>query len=219
MLLGKHILERSSGPSIPIGETFTFTSSIIWEVPSSGIYEITLVGGGGKGGSGGKTYSLSGSDRLKGGGGGGGGGAAPVTIKNINLTRGDSINISIASAGGTSKFGSYFSASPGKNGGDASYSTGGTGGWSGGNGETATKYEGKNGGNGQTGYGSGVRASNGVNPGTNTNLSSGSGGTGGSGYGAGGGGGGGVPAAQDRAIGQGGNGSSGVAIIKYLNKN
>lgn len=52
MLLGKHIVKGISGPSIPIGEKWTFTSNGSWEAPANGKYKITLVGAGGKGGSG-----------------------------------------------------------------------------------------------------------------------------------------------------------------------
>ena len=52
MLLGKHILNGSSGPSIPVGEKWTFTSNGSWVAPANGNYKIILVGAGGKGGSG-----------------------------------------------------------------------------------------------------------------------------------------------------------------------
>ena len=52
MLLGKHIVNGSSGPSIPVGEKWTFTSNGSWTAPANGNYKITLVGAGGKGGSG-----------------------------------------------------------------------------------------------------------------------------------------------------------------------
>ena len=66
MMLGRHLLGNGA-PAKP-GDSWTFTTSDVFAVPVTGTYEVTLVGGGGRGGAGGKTYSLTGSDRLKGGG-------------------------------------------------------------------------------------------------------------------------------------------------------
>lgn len=50
-MLGRHLLYQS-GPPIPVGEKWTFTSNGSWVAPANGNYKITLVGAGGKGGSG-----------------------------------------------------------------------------------------------------------------------------------------------------------------------
>ena len=50
-MLGRHLLYQS-GPPIPVGEKWTFTSNGTWVAPANGNYKITLVGAGGKGGSG-----------------------------------------------------------------------------------------------------------------------------------------------------------------------
>ena len=50
-MLGRHLLYQS-GPQIPVGEKWTFTSDGSWVAPANGDYKITLVGAGGKGGSG-----------------------------------------------------------------------------------------------------------------------------------------------------------------------
>lgn len=50
-MLGRHLLYQS-GPPIPVGEKWTFTSDGSWVAPANGNYKITLVGAGGKGGSG-----------------------------------------------------------------------------------------------------------------------------------------------------------------------
>ena len=50
-MLGRHLLYQS-GPTIPVGEKWTFTSNGSWVAPANGKYKITLVGAGGKGGTG-----------------------------------------------------------------------------------------------------------------------------------------------------------------------
>lgn len=50
-MLGRHLLYQS-GPPIPVGEKWTFTSNGSWIAPANGKYKITLVGAGGKGGTG-----------------------------------------------------------------------------------------------------------------------------------------------------------------------
>lgn len=68
-MLGRHLLYQS-GPPIPVGEKWTFTSNGSWVAPANGNYKITLVGAGGKGGSG---CGWDDSDRSASGGGGGAG--------------------------------------------------------------------------------------------------------------------------------------------------
>ena len=96
MLLGKHILNGSSGPSIPVGEKWTFTSNGSWIAPAKGNYKITLVGAGGKGGDGGEVYTFR-CTRARGpcGGGGGGGGAGETVIQTHNLRQADVLTITI----------------------------------------------------------------------------------------------------------------------------
>ena len=55
-MLGRHLLGNGA-PAKP-GDSWTFTTSDVFAVPVTGTYEVTLVGGGGRGGAGGKTYSL-----------------------------------------------------------------------------------------------------------------------------------------------------------------
>lgn len=51
-MLGRHLLYQSGPPPIPVGEKWTFTSNGSWVAPANGNYKITLVGAGGKGGTG-----------------------------------------------------------------------------------------------------------------------------------------------------------------------
>lgn len=105
MLLGKHILGGSSGPSIPVGEKWTFTSNGTWEAPAKGKYKITLVGAGGKGGSGGPRtqyfereideYWGCRTDVEGSSGSGGGGGAGETIIQTHNLNQSDVLTITI----------------------------------------------------------------------------------------------------------------------------
>lgn len=104
MLLGKHILGGSSGPSIPVGEKWTFTSNGTWEAPANGNYKITLVGAGGKGGSGCDMREMY---RIQGGEGscelcdacgsasGGGGGAGQTIVQTYTLKKDDGLTITI----------------------------------------------------------------------------------------------------------------------------
>lgn len=106
MLLGKHIVNGSSGPSIPVGEKWTFTSNGTWEAPAKGNYKITLVGAGGKGGSGGPRTQYKYRDSETGSsdcltdvdgqsGSGGGGGAGETIIQTHNLKQSDVLTITI----------------------------------------------------------------------------------------------------------------------------
>ena len=80
-MLGRHLLYQS-GPPIPVGEKWTYTSNSTWVAPANGNYKITLVGAGGKGGSGcerrgnmyrdGGCYVCSACGSASGGGGGAG---------------------------------------------------------------------------------------------------------------------------------------------------
>ncbi len=93
------------------------TESTTWVCKLSGTYNVILVGGGGGGGGGAnygsyswstgsivnhdrKTYTTYGT-----GGGGGGGGAAGVTIADLSLSAGESLQISIAAGGGGGSIG------------------------------------------------------------------------------------------------------------------
>jgi len=84
--------------------TQTFTSNTTWTVPSNCyiIREIFVVGGGGAGGAGGAS-----------GGGGGGGGGRITLVKDVNVSPGQNISVTVGpggsasgGAGGTSSFGS-----------------------------------------------------------------------------------------------------------------
>lgn len=106
MLLGKHIVNGSSGPSIPVGEKWTFTSNSSWEAPANGNYKITLVGAGGKGGNGGMTqprrYRWNSTYKCQyiGGGGGGGGGAGETLNVEKKLLRNEVLTITIGAPNG-----------------------------------------------------------------------------------------------------------------------
>ena len=103
-MLGKHLLHQS-GPSIPVGEKWTFTSNGSWTAPAKGNYKITLVGAGGKGGSGGpRTEYFERNDEDYWGcrtdvdgdsGSGGGGGAGETVIQTHNLRKDASLTITI----------------------------------------------------------------------------------------------------------------------------
>lgn len=107
MLLGKHILiNGSSGPSIPIGEKWTITSNGSWVAPANGNYKITLVGAGGKGGSGCDRrmyYKINHSDGSSscyvcsgcGSASGGGGGAGQTIVQTHTLKKDDGLTITI----------------------------------------------------------------------------------------------------------------------------
>lgn len=98
-MLGRHLLYQS-GPPIPVGEKWTFTSNGSWVVPANGNYKITLVGAGGKGGSGGPRtqYKDEGScntDVDGDSGSGGGGGAGETVIQTHNLKKDTVLTITI----------------------------------------------------------------------------------------------------------------------------
>lgn len=92
-MLGRHLLFQS-GPPIPVGEKWTFTSDGTWIAPADGNYKITLVGAGGKGGSGcereERYRASSGSCYVAGGSGSGGGGGAGQTVVQTHLLKRDS---------------------------------------------------------------------------------------------------------------------------------
>lgn len=99
-MLGRHLLYQS-GPPIPVGEKWTFTSNASWVAPANGNYKITLVGAGGKGGDGGMAYAFRCSRTRCGGSGGGGGGAGQTVIETVNFKLGDTISIVIGISSGT----------------------------------------------------------------------------------------------------------------------
>ena len=198
MLLGKHILGGSSGPSIPVGTTSKFTKDGTFEVPANGNYKITLVGAGGAGGAG-----TSGGWGLRASGGGGGGGE--TVYKTIYLTRRKTLTITIGvSNGEMSKISGAISVVA--NGGDP----GGNGyisGFDGIGGSLAAKY------------GSGGSAGVGGGPSGGAAASGGKGrvSTYGNGYGTGG---------DGESLGEGpsfnkygrGYGTAGICVIEYLGK-
>lgn len=99
-MLGRHLLYQS-GPPIPVGEKWTFTSNGSWVAPANGNYKITLVGAGGKGGSGCNRTTRKGGDRecfvcdFCGSGSGGGGGAGQTVIQTHTLRKDDTLVITI----------------------------------------------------------------------------------------------------------------------------
>lgn len=203
-MLGRHLF-RKSGPSIPIGEKWTFTSNGTWVAPATGTYKVTLVGGGGRGGNGG-----NGSDSEY-GTGGTGGSAGQLKSASLVFNKDQEIPIVIGTTTKSSSFGNYITAKGGSNG------SAGT---------TVFSFRDGNGGGGGTGangYGTAVTAGNGSS-GSGLNhvkYSHGGGGRGGTGYGAGGGGGGGSARAQTGYTtygGNGGAGANGVCIIEYMGR-
>lgn len=103
-MLGRHLLYQS-GPPIPIGEKWIFTSDGSWVAPANGNYKITLVGAGGKGGSGSNLREM---DRLYddgevscefcaacGSASGGGGGAGQTIVQTHTLKKDASLTITI----------------------------------------------------------------------------------------------------------------------------
>lgn len=116
-------------PSIPVGTTWTITSSQSWEVPASGNYQVELHGGGGGGRTGGwlgyTSPETSYEYRTFSGGGGGGSGQ----LQMVALRWGESVAITIGaggtgswyegtsvvspSNGGASSFGAHFSVNGG----------------------------------------------------------------------------------------------------------
>ena len=103
-MLGRHLLYQS-GPPIPVGEKWTFTSDGSWVAPANGNYKITLVGAGGKGGSGCKRKGRwesyeDGSGRCYicdacGSASGGGGGAGQTVIQTHTLRKDAELVITI----------------------------------------------------------------------------------------------------------------------------
>lgn len=87
-MLGRHLLYQS-GPPIPVGEKWTFTSDGSWVAPANGNYKITLVGAGGKGGSGCKW------DERRQSASGGGGGAGQTIIQAHTLKKDTELVITI----------------------------------------------------------------------------------------------------------------------------
>lgn len=170
----------ASGGTISIsGSTYThtFTSSGSFRV-SSGITinpAVLVVGGGGSGGGGASQGA---------GGGGGGAGQVRETSSYGNLTPGQTYTVTVASAAGTSTFGTMTSTGGGNGGGGggslgAQGGAGGTGASGGGGGGGGTSGSPGPGGTGNAGY----------NGGTAYNGSGGSGQSGGNGAGQGGSGG------------------------------
>lgn len=102
-MLGRHLLYQS-GPPIPVGEKWTFTSNGSWVAPANGNYKITLVGAGGKGGSGcdirqeednrGDTTTCY-ICTFCGSASGGGGGAGETVIRTYALKKDMSLTITI----------------------------------------------------------------------------------------------------------------------------
>jgi len=86
------------GTAQSIKGNVTYTSSGAWTVPVNvRKVDVFLVGGGGKGGDG--------KDKQSGGGGGGGG--YTRTYKNVSVTPGQAIAVTVGGSGGWSYFGSY----------------------------------------------------------------------------------------------------------------
>lgn len=102
-MLGRHLLYQS-GPPIPVGDKWTFTSNGSWVAPANGNYKITLVGAGGKGGAGGprterfirqEDYWGCRTDVDGASGSGGGGGAGETVIQTHNLKKDTVLTITI----------------------------------------------------------------------------------------------------------------------------
>ena len=199
----------------------TFTeSNPEWTAPETAIYTVTCVGGGGRGGSGGKGYYPDAGKQC--GGGGSGGSSGKLISTSIALTKGDTVPITVGGPGGASSFGSYITASGGINGNNGSTGPNAPGGSAVGDGKAGgagNSQKGGNGGAGGPGYSNAISAGSGSNGSQNLGSSSvGIGAAGGKGYGAGGGGGGGggVPYRYESVNGgSGGNGAQGVVIIRY----
>lgn len=210
-MLGRHLLYQS-GPPIPIGEKWTFTSNGTWIAPADGNYKITLVGAGGKGGSGcpreeryraqsGECYTANGS-------GSGGGGGAGQTVVQAHLLKQDSVLTITIGQPNSNPSKVVGAVSITANGGD----TGGSA-WRSGSPCPSTVYGGtvaaKYGTGGSNGY---VASSGSQSP---------TGGAGkvsdyGNGYGAGGRGGHG--AWNNNTYGTGSNGTAGICVIEYLGR-
>lgn len=100
------------GGKIPVGTTFTITSSESWRVPATGRYMLELYGMGGKG------WGIFGASD------GASGGASCQHYDSITLIKGDIQQVIIGNSENTfTKFGTYSV----NNGGNATYQTGGQG--------------------------------------------------------------------------------------------
>lgn len=98
-MLGRHLLYQS-GPPIPVGEKWTFTSNDSWVAPTNGNYKITLVGAGGKGGSGCNRRQAYSGDYcfvcdFCGSGSGGGGGAGQTVVQTHSIKKDSVLTITI----------------------------------------------------------------------------------------------------------------------------
>lgn len=102
-MLGKHLLYQS-GPPIPVGEKWTITSDCSWVAPANGKYKITLVGAGGKGGTGCPFKQRKETNEEEGSytcvnyccsASGGGGGAGQTVIQTPVLKKDNILNITI----------------------------------------------------------------------------------------------------------------------------
>ena len=135
-MLGRHLLYQS-GPPIPVGEKWTFTSNASWVAPANGNYKITLVGAGGKGGSGCRRRGITeywddGTTTCYtcdacGSASGGGGGAGETIIQTHSLKKDTVLTITIGKPNSNpSKVtgGAAITARGGNSGGDASTSGG-----------------------------------------------------------------------------------------------
>ena len=134
-MLGRHLLYQS-GPPIPVGEKWTFTSDGSWVAPANGNYKITLVGAGGKGGSGCERRRRWEPDENGGGlcyvcgacgsASGGGGGAGQTVIQTHTLRKDAELVITIGKPNSNpSKISGVISltANGGDSGGNASQSS------------------------------------------------------------------------------------------------
>jgi hypothetical protein len=222
-MLGRHLLYQS-GPPIPVGEKWTFTSNSSWDVPATGKYKITLVGAGGKGGAGSalteEYYHMGGYCRAcdyARSGSGGGGGAGQTVVQTCTLKKGSTIQIEIGKA----------NSNPSKITGAVEVTA--NGGLPGGNASRNTSYMGgsnscMNGKSCQSGVAAGTVASNYGTGGSSGRISPNdssvpSGGAGkvsdyGNGYGSGGRGGNG--AKYGTAQTSGSNGTAGICVIEYI---
>ncbi len=209
---GASVVLASTGSAGQGQQAYTTPGTYQWTVPS-GVTSVSAVCVGGGGGW------ASPSGTLGGQGGGGGGG---LTYKNnITVTPGSPITITVGAggsqgvSGGTSSFGSVFSAGGGNTGnllnggvgGTGGVSLGGDGGGNGGSGGTSVQIDANNyscaGGGGAGGY-SGNGGAGGSSSGANGNNGSGGGGGGGAWRGCAKGGGVGI-------LGGGPNGTGGIA--------
>ncbi len=208
-----------SDGSLLITKSGTFT------VPATGVYSVSVVGGGGNGGSVTFQAQAGSNTGMPNYGGGGGGGAGLYTTANLSLAKGAKIQATVGAAGGTTTFSTVtgVGGGGGGNGSYTSYSISGTG--VGGALGTSYGYGGSKGGSGTEHScigGSGASSNFPVLGGTakaggmwNAGDYRASGGSAGSGYGAGGGGGGGgYPlGTMNGSVASGGAGSQGAILV------